>query len=391
MNPIYFVSYADWGSRGKNLRHFVFSGGDGSPADTLETTVMQKDGALDWSADMFGGVGHNHTLLDRIIERLTPRKPPGDRPFEHGVKVENFPADALTIKWDNRVLDKPLQFEELAAKLHAQWPEEAQGKPGTGTASKEPETTPPAQVAAQQSSGSLHPTASAPTTLQAAPSSAEVALLRIVSPSGPSETHLPAPLLPEAPSPGTVSPAPPSAAHPVTSTSAEPITSPQTTKKTVSARPKKRRKGVRQKNANMASDKIPPRGDQSLADELRGRSLNEITTRIVAIKYSARAKELLKQLRDPDTTIVIANALVSCESQEYDEFYRSMHVPDTVKSAVSAIIEDSSALGQQMRNNWKKTGRYLAGLEDWSTHAREYYSHSFLYTFENDSQSSPGF
>src|SRR5204863_529770 len=45
---IFFVRYASWCKEGQNPRHFEFCGEKGSPADTLETNVMRKDGDLQW-------------------------------------------------------------------------------------------------------------------------------------------------------------------------------------------------------------------------------------------------------------------------------------------------------------------------------------------------------
>jgi serine/threonine protein kinase len=196
---------------------------------------------------------------------------------------------------------------------------------------------------------------------------------------------LASPPVAQARSPGSTSPPPPSAAHPVTSASAEPITSPQTKKRTPSPRRKKHRKKVRRRNAKKPPAEIPRRGNQSWADWFAGMSLDEIRPQIVAAMGSTRAKELLKELLEPDTTVVIAHKLVWSIIPEYFTFYVSEQVPEKIKRAVSDIINEDFSLRQQVVANLRATDYdYLFWSSVWFHRVAKYYGDNLAIILAED-------
>jgi len=119
---LFFVRYAAWCSNKKSPRLFEFVGKIGSPAHTLETSVLKKCDGLNWTLDMFGnaeGTDHNHLLS--VIEKGSSDKSQAETPYRQGVNVKLLPFDALTINWRNADLNKTAEFEVLAVKLEEQW------------------------------------------------------------------------------------------------------------------------------------------------------------------------------------------------------------------------------------------------------------------------------
>jgi hypothetical protein len=119
---LFFLKYAAWCSHKLNPLMFEFTGGPGSPADTLETSVLKKCDSLNWAVDMFGTdekEGRNQLLL--VVKKYGSDKAGPDTVFRQGINHQLLPAKALVVTWKGANLTAAKEIEELEIKLLAQW------------------------------------------------------------------------------------------------------------------------------------------------------------------------------------------------------------------------------------------------------------------------------
>jgi hypothetical protein len=334
------VKYAEHCLRNPKAEWFDFTTKeDPNHAQTLDDRMdKERQGASSWMVQIFGPRDEEgHTPLYYLLQnRLNPGGSTAG-PYGFQIPVKAFPPATLKIYASGLLLTKADALLALANEIKPQWKAIRRTK-------EFKEKRPPA----------------------------------------PSEPNPPVSPVPQAPAPASTSSAPPSALEAVVSTGAGPTAPPQAEKKTASPRSEKRRKGLVQKNEEESSAIMRPRGDESLADWFRGLSMDQIQNYIVAATGSAKPKQLLKELLDPDSTMEIANKLATCDAIDYGCFYSSHHIPKALKSAVSAIIDEDLWLEVDVRDNMQKSGSYLQDLDSWFDDAAQYYSREFARGFADD-------